>query len=57
MIMELKFVETMKQGLIISISFALIALLFASQNVIIAFIASLTIGLIIINVLAMVAYY
>ena len=57
MIMELKFVETMKQGLIISISFALIALLFASQNVIIAIIASLTIGLIIINVLAMVPYY
>ena len=57
MIMELKFVETMKQGLIISISFALVALLFASQNVIIAFIASLTIGLIIINVLAMVPYY
>ena len=57
MIMELKFVETMKQGLIISITFALVALLFASQNVIIAFIASLTIGLIIINVLAMVAYY
>ena len=57
MIMELKFVETMKQGLIISITFALVALLFASQNVIIAFIASLTIGLIIINVLAMVPYY
>jgi hypothetical protein len=55
--MELKFVETMKQGLIISITFALVALLFASQNVIIAFIASVTIGLIIINVLAMVAYY
>ena len=56
MIMELKFVETMKQGLIISIAFAMIALLFASQNIIIAFLASLTIGMIIINVLAMVRY-
>ena len=56
MIMELKFVETMKQGLIISIAFALVALLFASGNIIMALLASLTIGMIIINVLAMVPY-
>lgn len=54
--MELKLVETMKQGLIISITFALFALLVATQNLIMACLASLTIGMIIINVLAIIPY-
>lgn len=54
MITEIKLVETMKQGLWMSIVFALFALLCATQNFIIASLASLTIGLIIINVLALV---
>jgi len=56
MITEIKLVETMRQGLVASISFALVALTVATGNVIQAVLASLTIGLIIINVLAVVAY-
>ena len=54
--MEIGLVNTMKNGLKLSIGFALIALLIATQNIIQAFIASLTIALIIINVMAIVAY-
>lgn len=54
--MEIKLVETMEQGLQISIGFALIALLLVTQNVIMAVYASLTIGLIVVNVLAMIPY-
>lgn len=46
----------MQQGLVLSISFALFALLFATWNIIQAVLASMTIGFIIINVLAIVAY-
>lgn len=46
----------MQQGLIISISFALFALIVATGNIIQAFISALTIGLIIVNVMAIVAY-
>ena len=56
MITEIKFVETMKQGLIISIVFAFIALVFATNNFIMALYASLTIGMIIINVMAIIPY-
>lgn len=56
MITELKLVETLEQGLIISIGFALFALFVATGNFIVALLAALSIGLIIINVLAMVIY-
>ena len=56
MITEIKLVETMKQGLIISISFALFALLAATGNVIQAFTSAFTIGIVIVNVMAIVAY-
>ena len=55
-IMEIRLVETMKGGLQISIGFALIALFLATMNLLQAVLASLTIGLIIINVMAIVAY-
>jgi len=55
--MELKLVETMQQGLVISITFALFALLLATQNLIMATLASVTIGMIIINVLAIIPYF
>ena len=57
MITELKLVETLQQGLVISISFALFALFVATGNCIVAIMAALSIGLIIINVLAMVVYF
>lgn len=56
MIMEIELVSTMKNGLIIAISFALLALIAATGNVIQAVISSVTIGMIIINVAAIVAY-
>ena len=56
MITELKLVETLEQGLVISIGFALFALFVATGNFIVALMAALSIGLIIINVLAMVIY-
>ena len=46
----------MKNGLIYSIAFALLALILATMNFIQAFIAAMTIGLIIINVVAIIAY-
>jgi len=46
----------MKQGLVISIMFAFIALLAATQNLIMAFYASLSIGMILVNVLALIPY-
>ena len=57
MMTELKLLESMQQGLIISVTFALFALICATQNLLMAFYASFTIGLIIINVLAMVPYF
>ena len=57
MIMELKLVQTMQQGLVISISFALFALLCATGNIVQAITSSFTIGLIIVNVMALVAYF
>jgi predicted RND superfamily exporter protein len=56
MMTEIKFVKTMKQGLIISILFAFGALLVATSNIIMAFYASLTIGMIIVNVMAFIPY-
>jgi hypothetical protein len=56
MMTEIKFVETMYQGLTISIVFAFLALLCATSNIIMAFYASLTIGMIIINVMAIIPY-
>jgi hypothetical protein len=55
-IMEIRLVETMRTGLKLSIGFALFALLVATLNIIQAVLASLTIGLIIVNVMAIVAY-
>lgn len=55
-ITEIKLVETMKQGLQISIGFALIALLLVTQNLFMAVYASLTIGLIVVNVLGIIPY-
>lgn len=46
----------MKQGLIISIVFAFIALLCATSNIIMAFYAAITIGMIIVNVMAFIPY-
>ena len=56
MITEIKLVETMEQGLIISISFALGVLLFATGNILMAMISALSIGLIIVNLTAIVDY-
>jgi predicted RND superfamily exporter protein len=56
MMTEKKFVETMKQGLSISIIFAFVALLVATSNIIMAFYSALTIGMIIINVMAFIPY-
>ena len=56
MITELKFVETMKQGLVISIIFAFIALLAATKNLVMALYASVSIGMILVNVLALIPY-
>jgi len=56
MITELKLVETMYQGLYISITFCVIALTIATMNILQAFWSTLTIGLIIINTMGMVAY-
>ena len=56
MMTEIKFVETMKQGLIISILFAFVALLIATGNIIIAIYASLSIGMILVNVMAIIPY-
>lgn len=52
MITELKIVETMKEGLIISFSFAFFALFLATKNIIMAFLSCLTIILIVVNVIA-----
>lgn len=56
MISEINMVETLEQGLIISIGFALLALFIATGNFIVALLAALSIGMIILNVLAMVIY-
>jgi predicted RND superfamily exporter protein len=56
MMTEIKFVETMNNGLIISIIFAFLALLCATNNIIMAFYAALTIGMIIVNVMAFIPY-
>jgi predicted RND superfamily exporter protein len=56
MVMEIQLVSSMYQGLYISIAFALFALLVATGNIIQAFLAAFTIGLVIINVMAFVAY-
>ena len=56
MIMEIQLVSSMYQGLYISIAFALFALLVATGNIIQAFLAAFTIGLVIINVMAFVSY-
>lgn len=56
MISEIKLVETMYQGLYISITFCVIALTVATMNIIQAILSALTIGLIIVNTMAMVAY-
>lgn len=56
-IMELRLVETMQQGLIISVAFALLALLVATGNILQATLAALTIGMIIVNVMAITAYF
>lgn len=57
MMTELKLLETLEQGLVISIGFALFALFCATGNALVAMMAALSIGLIIINVLAMVVYW
>jgi len=54
--MEIGLVKTMQNGLKLSIGFSLIALMLATQNIIQAVLASVTIGFIILNVLAIVAY-
>lgn len=54
MIMELQLVNTMKSGLWMSIVFALVVLIFSTQNVIIAILSSITIALIIVNVVALI---
>ena len=56
MITEIKLIETMYSGLYISITFCVIALTIATMNIIQAFWATLTIGLIIVNTMAMVTY-
>ena len=56
MMTEIKFVETMKQGLIISILFAFVALIIATGNILMATYASISIGMILINVLAIIPY-
>ena len=55
-ITEIKLVETMKQGLQMSIGFALVALLLVTQNLVMAVYASVTIGLIVVNVLGIIPY-
>lgn len=54
MIMEIQLVETMKSGLWMSVVFALVTLILATQNVVIAVLASGTVALIIVNVVALV---
>lgn len=52
--MELEFVSTMIQGLVISIGFALFALIIATQNLFVALMACFTIAMIIVNVIAII---
>lgn len=56
MISEIRLVETMYQGLYISITFCVIALTIATMNLYQAILSSLTIGLIITNTMSMVVY-
>jgi predicted RND superfamily exporter protein len=56
MITELKLVETMYEGLYLSITFCVIALTIATMNIVQAIWSALTIGLIIVNTMGLVAY-
>ena len=56
MIREIRLVESMYQGLYLSISFCIIALTIATMNIVQAFLSAITISCIIINTMAMVAY-
>ena len=56
MIMEKRLVETQRNGITLSLAFAMVALLVVTSNFWQAFLASLTISLIIVNVMAIMVY-